>query len=176
MDINEKIAQRRRELEAQRVIDAPIEKEIVQRAVQKNLEKAGFEAVHAHPVERKSRVIQAPDLHKKIEEETDKALDKIASARLTTGEKFKTGLLVVLGLASCFGSLVIGVGFFFWAGWYFDKKVKAHRYQMKVDQESIRVARETFSTRDTDVTQPVPEVIPQDDGLKYAKKQVDIDT
>lgn len=155
MDVNEKIAQRRRELEAQRAVDAPKEAEIIQRAVQKNL-------VDADPMRSAGAVV--PDLQKRIDDETQKALYQIAMRRLTTGEKVKTGLLAFFGAVYFFfGPWWIGLPLLIWAGVYFDRKVKAHRFQMKVDRESIRVARETFSPRAAEPS--------LDDGFKDAQKE-----
>lgn len=171
MDINEKIAQRRRELEAQRVVDAPKEVEIVQRAVHRNL-------VDADPMVSAGSPEQVvPDLQKRIDEETQKALYQIAIRRLTTGEKVKTSLLAFFGsVYFFFGPWWIGFPLLIWSGVYFDRKVKAHRFQMKVDKESIRVARETFSSKEAEVTQPMPDAATEIDGFKYAKKKLDEST
>lgn len=129
MDINEKIAQRRREIEAQKIIDAPIEQAIIQQEVQKNLEAQGHAPNSAAP----------EHLTEKISEATERALNELAMKRFTAGQWFALGSLVGLGVLCLFGPWVLSVGFFFWAWKYFKSKLAHHRFLMRHDPAAVFV-------------------------------------
>ncbi|WP_157085126.1 hypothetical protein [Hydrogenophaga palleronii] len=132
MDINEKIAQRRREMEAQRIVDAPIEQAIIQREVQRNLEAHGHK-----PTE------QPEHLQRAIAAETEKALDALAVKQFTKGDWFEVGSLVVGGALVVFAVWWIGLALMAWGIYLFNKKTRFYVHHMKVQAEKIRAAQET---------------------------------
>lgn len=127
MDINDKIAQRRREIEAQKIVDAPIEQAIIQQEVQKNLEAQGHPSGSAVP----------EHLTVRISEATERALNELAMKRFTVGQWLALGSLVGLGVVCLFGPWLLSIGFFFWAWKYFKHKLAHYRFLMKHDPTAL---------------------------------------
>lgn len=134
MDINDKIAQRRRELEAQRIVNAPIEKAIVERAVQKNLAELGHEQAAASE--------QGPaHLQDKIDAATEKALEGLAVKSFTKGDWFEVLSLILGGALFVFVVWWLGLALMGWGIFLFNKKTKFYVHHMKVHAETVRAAR-----------------------------------
>ncbi|MGQ2922598.1 MAG: hypothetical protein ACT6SF_13260 [Hydrogenophaga sp.] len=144
MDINDKIAQRRRELEAQRIVNAPIEKAIVERAVPKNLAERGHEQAPAH-------------LQDKIDAATEKALEGLAVKSFTKGDWFEVLSLILGGALFVFAVWWLGLALMGWGIFLFNKKTKFYVHHMKVHAETVRAAREAEAQENKSTQEKVDE-------------------
>lgn len=168
MDINERIAQRRRELEAQRVINAPIEEAIVQRAVQKNLDQLAHHEPAVSPSTLQANVDAnslPASLRSRVDEETRKAVEKVAAKSLTKADWFDVGFFVIGGIVFLPHAWWLGLALVGWGIYLFNKKVKFYAHCMMVQADSIRASREA------EAAQPLPDAVNEVDGLKDAKKK-----
>lgn len=135
MDLNEKIAARRREL--------VVEQEKARQEVKEARAKLATERSEAIGVEVNKRLaeqgIELPNTQitpqgtidkKSIDDAVEKALDKAATARMTSGENAIMIILAILGFVFLFVSWPIGVALIIWAVFYMNGKTKKYKEQI----------------------------------------------
>lgn len=138
MDLNEKLAARRRELGIEAEKAKVVEETAINAEVSKRLSEQGI--TQPTPVAIPNRLggaewVRAPIAVPKstVDAEVEKALSKAASDRMTSGENTKFTVLLVLGLISLFVAWPMGVGFIVWAMIFISKTTA--RYKEKIIAE-----------------------------------------
>lgn len=133
MDLNEKLAQRRKEREQEAaIVQAEIaaqetaKRDFIKQEAQKQLADAGIK--------------QVIDLNteKEIQKEKEKMIEKMAQSRWTSSENFIGFLLFVFVIVAFFQSWVLGVFMIIIAAIYFDKKNKKYKKQIENEIEQIK--------------------------------------
>lgn len=155
MDLNEKIAARRRELEIQaektRLADVARQKEDALKIEQKKkAEKAAIDAAVAkrfaekgiahQPVEESPSSPQVSGSD--VDAEFEKALSAAASARMKGGESAKFFILLLMGLGGFFVTWWIGLAFIIWAFSYLTKTTNRHKEEIIAEGKS-KICSET---------------------------------
>jgi hypothetical protein len=138
MDLNEKLAQRRKEREIEA---AAIQKEIVKKEVdkikvieeiaQKRLAEKGYPIAHDNEVE------------KSIQKQVVKIENKMATDRMTGWENFYFLSLVFIGIILLFESVILGLLFLAVAVWYLHQCIDKYK--------KIIVAEELFRRAGNDI-------------------------
>lgn len=150
MDLNEKIAARRREkaIEAEKSMQievarkkqaaletakvAAAEQEIIANEVAKRLAEKGIQL----PEVTKSS--QSPSLatQKIIDAEVESQITKAASARMTAGENLKFVILLLLGIGGFFVKWWVGLAFIIWSFSYITKATNRHKEEILAEGQS----------------------------------------
>lgn len=136
MDLNERIAARRSELVVEQEKARQAEKEASAKLaaerseaigveVNKRLAEQGIELTDSL-ITPKSTIIDK----KSIDEAVEKALDKAATARMTSGENAFMTILAILGFVFLFISWPVGVALIIWAALYVNGKTKKYKEQI----------------------------------------------
>lgn len=180
MDINEKIAQRRLELEAQNAINQRTENEIVQLAVERNLKSQGIQVSKPlggpkNSTEEKTDLpgIESELLKEKISWETEEDLNMLAE-RFNIFDKMVA--LATIGLPLAFvinGMWLLGIVLLVGSCGYLGFRFTLLREEMKFEQAALRSAGLSQVMRDELVASP-SEAVRRDEGLKYVKNQGDM--
>lgn len=147
MDLNEKLAARRRELaveaekneqveealrreQAIRVEMAKrVEKEAIDAEVARRLSEKGIAAQPAAVIASTPPAISASV----IDAEVEKAIDKAAAARMTSGQTAMVAILFLSGIVGFFFAWWIGLGFIIWSVMY--SGVNKARYKEEIIAE-----------------------------------------
>lgn len=133
MDLNEKLAQRRKEREQEAaIVQAEIaaqetaKRDFIKQEAQKQLADAGIQ--------------QVIDLNteKEIQKEKDKMIEKMAQSRWTRSENFIGFLLFVFVIVAFFQSWILGIFMIIIAAIYFDQKNKKYKKQIENEIEQIK--------------------------------------
>lgn len=133
MDLNEKLAQRRKEREQEAaIVQAEIaaqetaKRDFIKQEAQKQLADAGIQ--------------QVIDLNteKEIQKEKDKMIEKMAQSRWTSSENFIGFLLFVFVIVAFFQSWILGIFMIIIAAIYFDQKNKKYKKQIENEIEQIK--------------------------------------
>lgn len=106
MDLNEKIAARRKEITAKAEAAEAKEKQAVDAEVKKRLQTLG--------IDQENTPVVADEI--KVDEAVDEALKKAANARKTSGERTTETILLILGVLGFFGAWWLGLLLI--AAWY----------------------------------------------------------
>lgn len=166
MDLNEKLASRRRELniEAEK---AKITEEKADEARAVHQKELAIEAEKAKKAEQdiidaevQNRLAElgltqlAPAVSKsKVDIAVEKALSKAASDRMTKAENTKFIVLLVLGIFFLFGAWPIGVGFIVWAIIYRSKIITRHKEKIIAEGKSnLSKLKETQLSEEQGIT------------------------
>lgn len=137
MDLNDKIAARRRELasQAEDAVQAESAKQKVAAIEAAKINKIEKEAIDAEVAKRLAAMgieqltpVAPPTTL--VDLEVEKALNKAAAARKTTGENVTFWTLMVLGFLGMFAKWWLGLIFFVGALIYNSKKIAAHKEQL----------------------------------------------
>ncbi len=133
MDMNEKLAQRRKEREQEAaVVQAEIaaketaKTEFVKQEARKQLTDAGLQ-----------QVIDS-DTEKEIQKEKAKMIEKMALSRWTSVENFIGFLLFLFVVLSFFESWILGVLMLILSAVYFDRKNKKYKNQIEIEIKQIK--------------------------------------
>ena len=133
MDLNEKLAQRRKEREQEAaIVQAEIaaqetaKRDFIKQEAQKQLADAGIQ--------------QVIDLNteKEIQKEKEKMIEKMAQSRWTSSENFIGFLLFVFVIVAFFQSWILGILMIIIAAIYFDQKNKKYKKQIENEIEQIK--------------------------------------
>lgn len=133
MDLNEKLAQRRKEREQEAaIVQAEIaaqetaKRDFIKQEAQKQLADAGIQ--------------QVIDLNteKEIQKEKEKMIEKMAQSRWTSSENFIGFLLFVFVIVAFFQSWILGIFMIIIAAIYFDQKNKKYKKQIENEIEQIK--------------------------------------
>lgn len=135
MDLNEKIAARRRELVVEQEKARQAEKEVSAKLAAERSEAIGVEVnkrLAEQGIELPNSLITPKGTidKKSIDEAVEKALDKAATARMTSGENAIILILAVLGFLFLFISWPVGVALIIWAVFYMNGKTKKYKEQI----------------------------------------------
>lgn len=144
MDLNAKIEARRREKaqEAQEAEKLAKEQKEAERRLAKEIKDAEELEIKNEAARRlellgvEAKPEGKPSLNElKVELEVQKALNKAASDRMTTGENAKLVILSVLGLVMLFMAWPVGVVLLVWAFLYHSKTIKRHTTEIIAEGE-----------------------------------------
>lgn len=133
MDLNEKLAQRRKEREQEAaIVQAEIaaqetaKSDFIKQEAQKQLADAGIQQVIDLNIE------------KEIQKEKEKMIEKMAQSRWTSSENFIGFLLFVFVIVAFFQSWILGILMIIIAAIYFDQKNKKYKKQIENEIEQIK--------------------------------------
>ena len=162
MDLNEKLAARRRELaieaekarlEEHSVINAAKEKDRLEIERAKKAKQDALVAEISRRSENSAIEISTPEAEPPKEPtimsdaDYEKALNKAATDRMTSGENTFFAILIILGIVSLFVAWPMAVAFIIWAGFYINGKSKKYKAQIlaegKARTESKEIERES---------------------------------
>ena len=161
MDLNEKLAARRRELaieaekarlEEQSVINAAKEKELLESERAKKAEQDALVAEVSRRSENSAIEISTPEAEPNepiimSDADYEKALNKAATDRMTSGENTFFAILIILGIVSLFIAWPMAVAFIIWAVFYINGKSKKYKAQIlaegKARTETKEIERES---------------------------------
>jgi hypothetical protein len=127
MELNEKLAARRRELAIEAEKAKQIERDAINAEVTKRLKQQGI--AQAKPADIPKSTVDA---------EVEEVLNKAASARITSDENATFAVLLVLGLLTFFISWWLGAIFIVWAVMYISKKTARYKEQI-VAEGKLRI-------------------------------------
>jgi hypothetical protein len=125
MDLNEKLAARRKELAVEAEKAKQAEQQALAEEVTRRLAKQGIDLPHREASPK------APELSKKaIDVEVEKELTKAASSRMTNQENGSFYFLSLLAIGGFFLQWWLGLIFTVWAIVYHSKAVKRHKEEI----------------------------------------------
>ena len=113
MDLNEKLAQRRREREIEAVA---IQREVALKEASKI--EAVNDLARKRLAEKGYPITQDEETEKSIQKQIEKIEKKMATDRMNFWENFIFLSLVFIGIISCFETVIIGILFIVGAVWY----------------------------------------------------------
>lgn len=133
MDLNEKLAQRRKEREQESaVVQAEIaatetaKTEFVKQEARKQLADAGLQQVNDS------------DTEKEIQKEKEKIIEKMALSRWTSTENFIGFLLFLFVILAFFKNLILGFLMLIVSVVYYDGKNKKYKKQIEIEIKQIK--------------------------------------
>lgn len=135
MDLNEKIAARRRELVVEQEKARQAEKEVSAKLAAERSEAIGVE-VNKRLAEQGIELPSSLDTpkskidKKSIDQEVEEVLNKAATDRMTSGENTLTGILAVAGIVFLFIAWPVGIALIVWAGFYGNGKREKYKAQI----------------------------------------------
>ena len=152
MDLNQKIAERRAELQRQEAAeDARKRQELLEqkeqqqaqeRAIKKSAEKEAAHKIQQinarlHGTTEKVSVESAPELDERVTQQTNKKVDahirELASKRFTKRERWTAGVLFFCSILGFFVTWWLGLGMLIWTGYYSTKVSNRHEADIRAD-------------------------------------------
>ena len=141
MDLNERLAQRRKEREIESAaLAGQIAKE--QHAKELHIKNEALKQVTG--VE--SLINEDPDLKTAINKEADKILEKMAVKEINLRQVALVIFLIIIGLGFFQKSWVVGVAIWGFAAWYFQKVIDEKKMEIIKKRKSIAEAKELMRT------------------------------
>lgn len=142
MDLNEKIAARRKEMVIEQEKAKQSEKELNAKIAAERNEAIGVEVnkrLAEQGIEIPSPRMTLTRMDKlSVDKEVDSLLDKAATDRMTSGENTFTVILVVVGIVFLFIAWPLGIGLIIWGCLYGNGKRVKYRAQI-IDEGKARV-------------------------------------
>lgn len=147
MDLNEKLAARRRELATeaekarlaeQSALNAVKEQERLESERLKKAEQDALVAEVSRRKEQSAHETAAPAVEPKVmtDAEFEKALNKAATDRMTSGENTFFGILIILGILSLPIAWPMTIVFIIWAGIYTNGKSSKYKAQILAESKT----------------------------------------